>query len=300
VWSKSIGSEVKAVKFSPDGQFIYAAAIGRKPMKLSTETGEILREYEGFNYEADLHFSALDISSDGKWLIGGEYGNNMFIIDTETGSIVKTLTTEYQEIQSNKFNTVTITPDKRYIIATNRFRFDAVTPMNGIVIWDATSGELIKVINSINVIKVKASPDNSHFAVSYYDESQSEIQIYDVGTWEISTSLCCHSSLIQDIAFSPDGSLIASGGSGGEIKIWDIPNQTLRESLTDYGNLTSIAFLNNSTIVCDGNIDFVNRYTKIWNINQKEVIGMIKTNKPWDLDVDLNSNNCVLALTNYV
>ena len=292
---KEIGSEVKTVKFSPDGQFIYAAAIGRKPMKLDAGTGEILKVYEGFVFEGNVFSLAMDISSDGEWLICGAYGNNMYIIDTETGFIVKTLKTDYQDIQLNKFNTVTITPDKRYIIATNMFAISPQETMNGLVIWDAQSGELIKVINSKDAMIAEASPDNLHFAVSYYDESPTDIKIYQVDTWETKSSLCCHSSLIQDISFSHDGSLLASGGSAGEIKIWDVEKRELKESIQDYGHLGSVAFADNLYLVYKGSEGTNPFKTKIWDIQNKKVIKSILTYPPNDIDVSKQNNIYYIA-----
>ncbi len=295
VWVKEIGSDVKTVRFSPDGNYIYAAALGQKPLKLSTATGEILMEYAGFFYEATEHFSALDISSDGKWLIGGEYGNNMYIIDTETGVILKTLKTNYQDVQSNKFNTVTITPDKRYVIATNRFRSDPITLMNSIIVWDTESGELIKNIESKDFMKVKASPDNRYIAVSRYVTSPIEILIYNTEDWKLEGTLCCHTESIQDIAFSPDGSLLASCAHLGEIKIWDIANNKQPIILPDYGYISAINFIDNNTVVCNGYIDYTKSYTKIWNINEQKVLGMIETSQPYSIDIDRTSKNVVLA-----
>ena len=303
VWSKEIGSEVKTVKFSPDGQFIYAAAIGRKPMKLSTETGEILREYEGFVFEGNVFFLAMDISSDGKWLVCGAYGNNMYIFDTETGLIVKTLKTDYQEIQSNKFNTVTITPDKHYIVATNMFAISPQETMNGIVIWDAISGELIKVINSKDAMKVEASPDNIHLAVSYYDESPTEIKIYQIGSWVSDGSLCCQSSLIQDISYSPDGSLLASCSYGGEIKIWDlIQNKIYFEMLTPHGennlngNVFSVNFYDNTMLISGGS-DFNINEIRIWKLGDSIPVKRIQITYP--INIDNSYQNKLLTIADY-
>ncbi len=294
VWVKEIGSDVKTVRFSPDGNYIYAAALGQKPLKLSTATGEILMEYAGFFYEATEHFSALDISSDGKWLIGGEYGNNMYIIDTETGVILKTLKTNYQDVQSNKFNTVTITPDKRYVIATNRFRSDPITLMNSIIVWDTESGELIKNIESKDFMKVKASPDNRYIAVSRYVTSPIEILIYNTEDWKLEGTLCCHTESIQDIAFSPDGSLLASCNNQGTIKLWNVNEAKLISEFVDNHEVYSVAFIGNDKIV-GGCGYFHNRFVKIWDLQSKQLLGQIQSNLQYDLDISEEKKLGVLA-----
>lgn len=295
VWSKEIGSEVKAVKFSPDGQFIYAAAIGRKPMKLSTETGDILQEYEGFKFEGNVFFMAMDVSSDGKWLICGAYGNKMHIFDTETGLIVKTLKTDYGDNSIYKFTNVAITWDKRYIIAIYTFEEANEVTMNGIVIWDAISGELIKTIESRWAMKVAVSPMNNYFCVSYFwselDDKQSAVELYDLITFEKIKDLGYHDKRIYDIAFSPDGSLLASGGWDGVIKIWDVNQKKLVKEIKNAhgfgdiaGYIYSLAFINNSLLVSGGTDHFKNNIL-FWNWQTELKLGDYLITRPNCLNI---------------
>ncbi|MFA5511698.1 MAG: T9SS type A sorting domain-containing protein [Candidatus Kapaibacterium sp.] len=298
VWSKSIGSEVKAVKFSPDGQFIYAAAIGRKPMKLSTETGEILREYEEFKFEGNVFFMAMDVSSDGKWLICGAYGNEIHIFDTETGLIVKTLKADYEDNSVYKFTNVAISRDKRNIIGIYAFEEGHEVTKNGIVIWDAISGELIKTIESRWVMKVAVSPTNNYFCVSYFwselDDKQSAIELYDLNTFEKIQDLGYHNKRIYDIAFSPDGSLLASGGWDGVIKIWDVEKKELMKEFGDNFEVNSVGFIGNDKVV-GGCGYFDMRNMKIWDINSDKFLGQLKINFPLDLDISEVKHYCVVA-----
>ncbi|GAB1371889.1 hypothetical protein MASR1M45_19510 [Candidatus Kapaibacterium sp.] len=303
VWVKKIGSEVKSVKFSPDGEFIYAAALGRKPMKLSTETGEILMEYEAFKYEASEHYSALDISTDGKWLIGGEYGSNMFIIDTETGQITNTLQigVEAEKWHDNKFNYVSISNDNKYIIACNRFGIGD-NPYNALIIWNINQINPVKIIYSRHAMKVEISPDNKYFAVSY-ERSEgstilpSEIDLYEMGTWNKVITLGKHESKVSDISFSPDGSLLASCGWDGIIKIWDVEEKKMVGEIKENRQLSSLNFYDNDFLIAHGDIQ-EQGYVKIWDLKTYQMKGYIRTSLPYDIDANQQKQISVIALGN--
>ncbi len=304
VWVNKIGSEVKNVKFSPDGQFIYAAALGRKPLKLSTETGEILKEYDGLQFSNDARWTPLDISTDGKWLISGDYGNELKIWDTETGLVVKTLNTNNTESQNNKFNTVSISPDKRFVFATNMYWIGTETFIQSILIWDLESGELLKEIQSRFVTKVVASPDNKYFAVSY-ERSEgskilpSEIDLYEMGTLNKIITLGKHDSKVSDISFSRDGTLLASCGWDGVIKIWDVEQKKMVNEIKDEYYGYSIGFIDNFKIIYGGGF-FDQKFMKIFNLQTNEILGRIKIDHPIELDINNTKHYCVVANSDYI
>ncbi len=299
VWVKEIGSEVQQVKFSPDGNYIYAAVVGRQPMKLSTATGEILMEYEGLMLGGGNIRSNMALSPDGRLLYAGNEGNTMYIWDTETGVIIDSLQTNYEEKEKPYYKSVTVSD--KYIAALVAYLYlnnhGELTYTTATHIWEVNTREKVKVLSSYGSHTIKFSPDGKYLA----QIRSTDPILINSETWDLySSNFTGHTGSIQDIAFSPDGALLASCGSAGEIKIWNLNQQTLLTSLQDYGNLTSIGFINNSKIICDGNVDYTQRYTKIWDLDQEKVIGMIKTNKPWSLDIDKNEQYCVLALTDRI
>jgi len=51
-----------------------------------------------------------------------------------------------------------------------------------------------------------------------------DITVYDADSLEILfRNVDAHSSRVNDVAFSPDGSMIASGGDDGDLKLWIVP-----------------------------------------------------------------------------
>jgi WD40 repeat protein len=304
VWVKKIGSEVKAVKFSPDGQFIYAGAVGRKLMKLSTETGEILREYEGVTIDLNARYIPLDISSDGTFLISGDYDNKMIVWDAQTGNILKTLNTNYSNNQNNKFNVVSISKDMRYVIATNMYWQSSEIFVNSLLIWDYQSGELLKEIQSRHLTKVEISPDNQYFAVSY-ERSEgstilpSEIDLYEMGTWNKVITLGKHETKVSDISFSSDGSLLASCGWDGIIKIWDVEQKNMVREIKDELYGYSVGFIDNNKIIYGGGF-FDQKFMKIFDIPSNVLLGKLKIDHPVDMDINNSKHFCVVANSDYI
>ena len=48
-----------------------------------------------------------------------------------------------------------------------------------------------------------------------------DITVYDAGTLEILfQTVNAHAGRVNDVAFSPNGSMIASGGADGALKLW--------------------------------------------------------------------------------
>ena len=100
-----------------------------------------------------------------------------------------------------------------------RFRVSAGrAPDNTIQFWDARSGQPLAVRNhgTRPIGDVAFSPDGRRLAASIGQV----VKIWDVETWEeeaLRTGVhsCTH------LSFSPDGSRIVSGGTSGDIKVWN-------------------------------------------------------------------------------
>ena len=97
-----------------------------------------------------------------------------------------------------------------------------------VILWDTTSLQIRMVIclaeASSEPCALTFSPCGGYLAVGSWWCRTEKVPVQ---LWEITTGECLHTFLghytdIQDLAFSPDGTLLASGSHDGTILLWDM------------------------------------------------------------------------------
>lgn len=105
--------------------------------------------------------------------------------------------------------------------------------------------------------EVAFRPENDQFiaAFSHPTSSLNSIEFWDTTTWEITRTL--QTSLLQNVAFSPDGDLLAASPDRYAIQVYDLAEKgllyTLHTSFT--GSVNSLAFSPNGLILASGHYD---------------------------------------------
>jgi|GEM_PF-4109981 len=268
LWTTQIGSTVPTVKFSPDGDYVYAAAEGRGPLKLDAKTGDIIMEYEGVNYTSFDFGHALDISPDGKTLVGGDI-DNLYFFDTETGELKDSIISPTKGTFYNRFSDVKFTYDNKYLIACVDYGDTYVNTPSYVIILDLETKQIIRRFNGRETLKLAIDQQNKTLA--YIEKNQGDddynINLLEIGTWKNVGVLKGHTSRITDLSFSPDGSRLASSDFDTYlVKIWDIEKKELLLSFKPSGTYTfSIELFDNDKLVYSGGefIDLRLRTTKL-------------------------------------
>jgi len=74
-------------------------------------------------------------------------------------------------------------------------------------------------------------------------EDDGSIALWDLESGERTLGLAGHHGMVFDLAFSPDGGLLASAGKDGTVKLWDVATGALNRELKGHGSwVTSVAF----------------------------------------------------------
>jgi WD40 repeat protein len=73
------------------------------------------------------------------------------------------------------------------------------------------------------ILAVAFSPSGEWLAASLHLAGGPNVQIWNVRTLEVRAAFEGHRSGVQSIVFSPDGSLMATGGRDGQARLWSIP-----------------------------------------------------------------------------
>ncbi len=289
LWTKYIGSSVRTVKFSPDGRYVYAAVTGRSPMMLDANTGEIVREFKEFTYVSEGSYRlSIAVSKDGKRLFAGDNEAKFYVWDTESGELIKTVEIDNYNTGDNLFYAIDVS--EKHIVYNLRYKI-ANTVTFVVQARDINTYELIKDVVIKNNSYLLLSNDGSKLAVAGI--SDKNIELFETETWGKIGTLVGHTSLINDLSFSPDGSILASCDDGGTIKIWDIEKKEMVNNiLTSLGNLTlCIIYNNDELITIDG--DFGDRKLKLYEIKTGKVVReSIKLGRN---DADISNNLLVVG-----
>jgi WD40 repeat protein len=107
-------------------------------------------------------------------------------------------------------------PNGRYLAAG--------TSCGQVYICDTTTGRQVghevKFAFTVNLLAPRFSPDGSQLAVANTGNS-GQVSILDVATDKVVTVLTAHTGQVQDIAYSPNGRLLATASIDHTVRIWD-------------------------------------------------------------------------------
>ncbi len=125
-----------------------------------------------------------------------------------------------------------------------------------IFLWDANTGNRLATLSLFknfidkllsryrgdsNVCTLAFAPDGKTLLIGTGKDK--EIQLWDLATYQKIGTLTAHKHAICELAFSPDGTLLASGDTGGKIHLWDYPTRSHLTTYTGHeGYVCALAF----------------------------------------------------------
>ncbi len=178
-------------------------------------------------YRADAinpEYDAIDSSHDGKWIAAGgrmlsgnngKWGHKVKIWDLHNKHLFKIVERKFLDDQQHeqynrKIRSIRFSPDNRFF---------AVADKNGLTIWSLPEWNIYHEVIDQRIRDMAFSPDGTMFAVC---------DVKGITLWSIETlipvALLSGGGLLGSsvIAFSHDGSTLASGGYGGVLQLWEV------------------------------------------------------------------------------
>jgi WD40 repeat protein/serine/threonine protein kinase len=275
VWDAASGKEslafgksffpVVALSFGPDGKKLASGSLDSTVNVWDMSTGKVLLTLDG--HTADVR--DVVFSPDGTRLVSAGNDRKLKVWDAISGFEIYSLHGHESSISQVMF-----TADATKIVSGS---------LNGTVkVWDASHGQepLALIGHSQPVWGVCFSPDgtqivsasgtnNARVVNSEGAQSAGEAKVWDVASGQEIFTLAGHTGSLTSVAYSFDGTKIASGSDDQTVKLWD--STTGREFLTLEGHadtVTSVAFSS------DGQ-----RLVSASGVN-RDIAGVVKV---WDL-----------------
>lgn len=155
-------------------------------------------------------------------------------------------------------------------------------------IWDRRTGKTIRTIrghaepgNYGKIYALAVSPDGRWLATAGWMDSSlalepccGDIRLFDYATGRLVALLKGHDNSVYDLAFSPDGRYLASGGADQVAIVWDVEKRAEIVRLDDQkghrDRIIQLRFLNNARDLVTASYDGT---VKLWSVEQRRLVG---------------------------
>jgi WD40 repeat protein len=168
---------------------------------------------------------------------------------------------------------VAFSPDGRYIMMGNEYRFD----QGYIELWDVETGKCLHNLkgHTKTVSAVAFSPDGRFALSGSWDKT---LRLWELGTMSCLHTLQGHKAAVTTVAFSPDGRYLLSGDYDKNLLLWDgRTGKCLRNFKGHEEGISSVAFSPDGRFVISGSgrnqgHDYSMRR---WDVNTGQCLGIL-------------------------
>ena len=256
---KDIGS-IGSAAFSPDGNTLVSCG-GHNVHLWNSDTHQLLETL----IEHTDSVNSVVFSPDGNMIASASADRTIRLWNVNTREHSKTLMGHADSVRR-----VVFSPDGETIASSSNDRT--------VRLWNANTGEHIKTLTGHveNVNTVAFSPDGNTLAsgsgqLLYFGGGEDsgtcvgqEIRLWNVNTGEHIKTLIGHTSVVNSVAFSPDGNTLASGSghwwgyegkasTGEEVHLWNIHTGELIKTLTGHKDVvSSVVFSPDGNLIVSG------------------------------------------------
>jgi eukaryotic-like serine/threonine-protein kinase len=177
---------------------------------------------------------------------------------------------------TNNVGVLELSSEGNYLAAADQDRFQYLS--TALSVWDISARpgapRLVWSFPTTNAITALTSSPDGQILVAARDLEEEIV----LDSWELKTGRELRRirnaswGVIRAIAFSPDGALLACGGVGGQIKVWNFADRTFRNDFDGHpGGLTSLAFSGDGTQLISAGSDGTIRR---WNVASRKADGL--------------------------
>jgi WD40 repeat protein/DNA-binding SARP family transcriptional activator/energy-coupling factor transporter ATP-binding protein EcfA2 len=239
----TLSEDLGGVAYTPDGSTILTNGDLGSGWLWNASTGQRVHGY-GNMYEGAL-------GPDGSTIAGK--GDGLFIVRTTTGEVIRKLSVPNQGFDSG------------LAFSANGSSVASGIPPAMVEVWDARSGGILALLG-----KPPRGPQDMTEDVALSRDGGVVASITSravLSAWEVPSGkrlfqVNAHSGIGTGVAFSPDGTMVATSGEDGAA-VWSIPSGRRLAMLSATGKMTAVAFSADGSLVATGGDDGTAR---IWDI----------------------------------
>ncbi len=208
--------------------------------------GDIIgRDWEGnelfaFSYRAQVYSTA--ISPDDRYLAVGGVRDNVVVFDLETLQHVADLPSDREFVTALAFS-----PDGNTLLGCYE------RPRNVMATWNTTTWEETSAFSHaeerFDYHDAIFTPDGRQLVLA---STRNDLEFLDITSKQVVGVLRGHSSPPFQLAYSPDGTLLASGGNDRTLRLWDAETGEPMRVLELTREPLSVAFSPDGTLLAIG------------------------------------------------
>ena len=173
-----------------------------------------------------------------------------------------------RNIGNGQINDLDYSPDGKQI---------TIASASGVAILDSNTLEMVNNINTgVWVESIENAPNGEILAISLNDFT---IQIWNINTGQLKSTLKGHTNSVTSLSFSPDGSILASSSSDKTIMIWNVESARLIKKVTGHsGEVFSVEFSPDGTKLLSGSSD---KTIRLWETEKFALLNTFTESKSY-------------------
>jgi WD40 repeat protein len=261
--------EVRTISFSSDGGLFASGSSDRAINVWDATTARLLRTLTG-------HSDAVNSVAwlpDRHLLASGGNDGTVRLWNGESGRIIHTMEPGFFE------HLMEVSGVIRAIAPTGDGNVIASTSGRGVVrLWDTDSGRLSGVLRGHNqhMTSVACSADNRLIVSCDSGEGRDRICIWDRQQQKLLLDFAMRGAGIASLVFSPDATVLASGGADSTVRMWNASNAQGLRILTATAPINSVAFSPDGTLIAAG---AANGSLRIWDAQDRGLLHAFKVHE---------------------
>lgn len=251
--------EVECCAFSPDGAVLASGAHDGEIRLWDAIAGEVLLAFAGHSHIV----RALAFHPGGEVLASSGADGAVRLWQARTGQLLQNLLGHQLDV-----NTLSFSPDGR-TLATG-------SASESVRVWDTATGDALDVFSGHSYMSraVQFHPDSAMQQVVSAD-SVGNIHVWDLQTGK-SKPLHSDSLAVYNMAYSPDGRHLVSGGTDGIVRVWDTATGRCLHELHGHSGSVKAVAMEAGGLIASGGAD---RTIRLWQLPRPDAVALLRSHE---------------------